>query len=186
MRIFVAIRIPEDDPNDTAATLGSLGYGLAGARWVASDRLHLTLAFVDDASASQIDELAASLSTLVSPPFELTIRGIGLYPLRGVPRQLWAGVDESAPLNLLHGRVQSALARAGLPRETRKFQPHITLAHLNGVSEERLAAFVVERSLLRLPPVFIEEFSLMSSERIGGERVHEEIATFPLVGLPVE
>ena len=186
MRIFVAIRIPLDDPNNSAATLASLGYGLAGAHWVGEDGFHITLAFVDDADQGTIREFETALSTIVSPPFELTIRGIGLYPLRGLPRQLWAGVEESAPLNLLHGRVQSALARSGLPRETRKFQPHITLAHLSGVSEERLAAFVIERSLLRLPPIFIEEFSLLSSERIGGERVHEEIASFPLVGLPVE
>lgn len=186
MRLFVAVRLPEDDPNETAETLASLGYGLPGANWVGVDAFHLTLAFVEEADQPTTRELESSLGAIVAQPFELTIRGLGLFPLRGEPRQLWAGVDDSASLELLRGRVQAALSRAGLPRETRKFQPHITLAHLHSVSPERLAAFIIERSFLKLPPVLIEEFSLLSSERISGTRVHEVIESYPLVGLPVE
>lgn len=177
MRLFAAILLPEDIRRE----LGRLAGGLPGARWSPEENYHLTLRFIGEVDSGFAEELAEALSRVGGEPFQLAVRSLGSFG-GARPRQVWAGIDRSAPLTALRRKTESALERAGLPREERKFVPHITLARTSGARPAAVAAWMEERGAFGLPPFPVDGFSLMSS-RLGGEApVYREEVRYPFGG----
>lgn len=158
-RLFVALEIPEF----LRQRLKLLGGGIPGARWVAEENLHLTLTFIGEVPPSASKAIDGALARVDAEAFALGLRGVGVFPPRGVPNVIWAGLDPSPGLLDLKSRVDRALTGAGIDIERRKYAPHITLARLRNPSRDRVAAFVAHQSLLASEPFPVERFCLMSS-----------------------
>jgi 2'-5' RNA ligase len=175
-RLFVSLQLPE--PVQDA--LAEVWWGMPGARWTPPHQLHLTLRFIGDVPDRLLSDLMQALAAIDQPAFWLEVHGLGLFPGRGRPRVLWAGLSASAPLRQLQHKVERAVQRVGLPAERRQFHPHITLAKLDGAPPAKLAEFLAEHSLLRLDPFEVEAFQLMSSllQAEGAEHTLEQ--GFPL------
>lgn len=177
MRLFAAIVLPEDVRSELAGLAG----GLPGARWSPEENYHLTLRFIGEADRGFAEELADALSHVGGEGFELEVRSLGSFG-GARPRAVWAGIAPSEPLTALRRRVESALVRAGLPPEERKFTPHITLARTAGARPAAVAAWLEDRGAFRLPAFAVDGFSLMSS-RLGGEApVYREEVRYPFGG----
>lgn len=158
MRLFVAIALP--DP--VADSLLMLQGGIPGARWSMREQLHLTLRFigeVDGRDAAAIDDALASIR---SPRFTLELKGVGEFGGKN-PRALWAGVREEAPVMHLQRKIESAVQRAGIAAEERKFSPHITLARLRGPPRDRVITFLSAHALYASIPFEVNNFILYSS-----------------------
>lgn len=61
--------------------------------------------------------------------FQTELRGLGVFPGRRAPSVIWLGLD-SRPWMALHARLESGLAQAGVPREKRRFRPHVTVGRV--------------------------------------------------------
>jgi RNA 2',3'-cyclic 3'-phosphodiesterase len=178
MRLFVAIAIPEA----VADPLCDLQGGLDGVRWVDPDDFHLTLRFAGELGAGAADDLAAALSGLRAPSFELRLSGLGHFGSGRYMRALWAGVEPQPALTLLHGRVEAAARRAGLPPEPRRFTPPVTLARLSGaVSDESVSHWIASRSPFAAGPFPVREAVLFESF-LGRDGPHYE----PRLAIPLE
>jgi 2'-5' RNA ligase len=187
MRLFVALRFPES-VQDRLDQLISESRGLPGAAWCPSDQYHLTLRFIGDPSPLGLHDIARALREVRAGSFHLDLKGAGHFPLRGHPETLWVGAaaheDESGdPLLRLRHRVESALARAGLPAEGRKFHPHVSLARVKHAEAQDVAAFEIINGLFGLNEIPIQEFCLVSSELRPGGAVHTVEEIYPLEGL---
>jgi 2'-5' RNA ligase len=102
-------------------------------RFVQTDQLHLTLAFLATLPAGDVEELldAARRAGTASAPFAWRLRGLGGFPRSDRARVVWLGVDVGRDDVLTLGTVlQAELIRAGLPIEDRPFHPHLTLARV--------------------------------------------------------
>lgn len=177
IRLFVGIGLSDE----TRDRLTELQSGVPGARWVAPENLHVTLRFVGDLDHGLAEDLADSLSLIRAPAFDMTLAGVGHFGQADKARILYAGVTRDPGLIHLRDKVESACVRSGLAPETRKFTPHVTLAHLRDTSPDRIGLFVATHQSLRCPPEPIEQFSLFSSWSVGEGRYYEEEAGFPLV-----
>ncbi len=177
MRLFAAILLPEDIRRELARLAG----GLPGARWSPEENYHLTLRFIGEVDNGFAEELAEVLSHVAGESFELAIRSLGSFG-GSRPRSVWAGVAGSEPLSALRRRVESALVRAGLPPEERKFAPHITLARTAGARPAAVAAWLEDRGAFRLPAFAVEGFSLMSSRLGGAAPAYREEVRYPFGG----
>src|SRR5690606_30066960 len=61
------------------------------------------------------------------------------------------------------------MQRIGLPAETRKFTPHVTLARIRGVTSRAIADYLSVRGGFSADAFLVERFVLFSSrESIGG------------------
>jgi 2'-5' RNA ligase len=136
IRLFAALELP---PAVRDALLAVMG-GVAGAHWQRDDQLHLTLRFIGEVDRHMAADISAALATVNVTPFTLTLDGIGSFDRRGRVDSLWVGVTPRAPVAALAKRIDAALARVGLPPETRAFVPHITVARL-GRAAGGIAAF---------------------------------------------
>jgi RNA 2',3'-cyclic 3'-phosphodiesterase len=177
-RLFVAIALPEG----VRQHLGLLAGGVPGARWVDPENLHLTLRFIGEVDGGWADDIGAALGGVTAKPFDLTLAGIGHWGTRERATTLWAGVDKHPGLSHLHDKIESALVRLGLEPEGRKFAPHVTLARLSGSPDSRVAKFIADHNLFRLPPFRVTSFTLFSSFLSRGGAIYTPEAEYALVG----
>lgn len=178
MRLFVAVELPED----VRAALASLGGGVPGARWVPEENMHLTLRFLGEVDGGTGDDIAESLSEVRGEPFELCCEGIGHFETARQPRTIWAGVSASPELRELQARVEKAVQRAGLPPETRKFMPHVTLARLKAAPADRVHSFIAHHNLFRSRPFEVNGFTLFSSFLSKSNPIYRAEAEFDIRG----
>jgi 2'-5' RNA ligase len=174
-RLFVAIRPP-------AAVLDALvdtTDGIDGARWQGEDQLHLTLRFVGEVERPVANDLAEALAQVEAAPFGLQIAGTGHFERKGRPHAVWARVLPSAGLDLLHGRVERACQAAGLPRETRRFVPHVTLARLSGGAGP-IAPWLADTGTLTVPRWSVDSFTLYESHLNKGGSIYQPVVDYPL------
>ena len=176
MRLFVALTLP----GDVRERLAGLANGLPGARWVKPENLHLTLRFLgelDNAVAADVDD---ALAKIHCPGFTLTLNGLGHFGEGRKLRALWVGVDANAALMRLQEKIEQALIRAGLPPESRKFKPHITLARFKSNPGARLQGYLADHNLVRAGPFALESFELYSSFTSADGAIYRVEASYPL------
>lgn len=161
-RLFAAIRPPAPAIDALLDLEGGPEQFIEGARWQDEDQLHLTLRFFGEVEARQAEDLVESLASVRAASFALALRGVGHFERKGKAHTLWAGLAPSEPLAALQRRIESAARRAGLPPETRRFAPHITLARLNRASGPVLP-FLAAHGALSGEPWPVEAFDLMES-----------------------
>jgi 2'-5' RNA ligase len=134
MRLFVAADLPQDARDAVAGAQKRLASTLAGSagtlRWVGAGQTHLTLVFLGDVEEARVPAVVDAIGQDVgAAPFDITLDSIGVFPPRGAPRVLWAGVGAGAhALGDLHREVARRISALGIPLEDRPFHPHLTLA----------------------------------------------------------
>jgi 2'-5' RNA ligase len=171
VRLFVALEIPSAVQDNFAALINELRAADATslnnkARWVRPENLHVTLKFIGHVDAGKLDAIRAALAEVhCSGAVELHFRGLGFFPNEKRARVLWAGIEASATLAALANEIDARLENLVIPRETREFAPHLTLARFDppGISE-RLRTAVRENAAREFGSVRTGEFHLFESK----------------------
>jgi len=177
VRLFVAV----DLPWELRETLSDLQRGLPGARWVPEENLHLTLRFIGELPSHRAEEVDLALQALRGKRFALTLSGVGTHSKQGREVALWVGVERNPALEHLQTKIETALQRAGLPPEKRRFLPHVTLARLDGSSEAKLVSWVQSNNLFRAGPFEIDAITLFSSQLGKEASVYTAEVAYPLL-----
>ena len=68
---------------------------------------------------------------------------------------------------------------AGMPPESRKFSPHVTLARLRNAPGERLQRFVADNGAFDSEPIDVDRFVLYSSFRSASGPIYTPEADYP-------
>ncbi|MGQ0676492.1 MAG: RNA 2',3'-cyclic phosphodiesterase [Rhodospirillales bacterium] len=176
IRLFVGLSLPEE----VRMRLAAMCAGVPGARWEPPENLHLTLRFIGEVELGQAEDIDGRLSRLHMPGFALALATVDHFGPAARARALYVGVERSEPLLRLQAKIEHALQRLGMPPETRKFIPHVTLARLNGAPPQRIQAFREANNLFRAGPIPVGEFILYSSHPGKGHSVYREEAAYPL------
>lgn len=139
-RLFTALEIPRD----AALSLSLLRGGLPGARWIDVENYHLTLRFFGDVEGHVADEIANALDRIRRPAFSLTLSGVDVFGSKK-PHSLYAGIAPSAEMVALQAEIERLSQRLGVPADTRKFIPHVTIARLRNSSPREVASYLSAR-----------------------------------------
>lgn len=158
-RFFTALPI-RDDVSDALKLMQG---GIEGARWTAHADFHVTLTFigeVDDETLVQIDD---ALRDVRATAFDFTLAGTGSFAQGDWPNVLWMGVDAPPALADLKRQIDNKFRAAGLPYETRKYAPHVTMARLRHAERDDIAGFMQAHNLYRSPVMRADYFTLYES-----------------------
>ncbi len=136
--------------------------GVPGANWQMRDQLHLTLRFIGEVDGRDAVAVDDALSLIEAPRFSLALKGVGEFGGK-TPHALWTGVRDKERVAFLQRKIETALQRAGLPAEQRKFVPHVTLARLRGSPRGRVMDYLTDHALYASAPFDVEGFILYSS-----------------------
>ena len=175
-RLFVGLELPES----VAETLSGLAGGIEGARFVAREDLHVTLRFVGDVDGDVADDLYAALAERrPREPIALAIDGLASFG-GDKPHALIATLPADPALVDLQGEVERLARRAGLPPETRKFVPHVTLARMRRADARAVAAWIAARE--PLPPLHFsaDRITVFSAKPGSGGGPYVVEAAYPL------
>jgi 2'-5' RNA ligase len=130
MRLFAAIDIP-DDVKQNLRLLVDRVKATAKISWSPVDNLHVTTKFIGEWPEDRLEEIRSTLASVGSPgPIRIAVRGIGWFPGPGNPRVLWAGIEGGEELSMLARATEDAVHAIGVPKEERKYSPHLTLARI--------------------------------------------------------
>ena len=130
IRSFLAIELPEAILRKIAEVQKELKLSHADVRWVNPENIHLTLKFFGNIDESRIDPIVKSLEGPIqtTPPFFLSIHGMGSFPHFKNPRVIWMGLLEGKEvLAALQKGMDAELKKIGFEPEERDFHPHLTL-----------------------------------------------------------
>lgn len=184
MRLFAAIDLPEE----VRAALAHEQQALARLcrqnreiRWARAEGLHLTLKFLGEVPAERVPGVAGALGELGDfAKFPVEIKGLGFFPDARKPRVLWAGVEASAALGELAGRVDTALERLDFAPAGGPFRPHLTLARFRRPrSEPALEAAAAQAKSLSFGRFEANEFFLFESRLLPSGAEYHKLAQFP-------
>lgn len=151
----------------------TLEHAIAGAtrciRWVEPRSLHLTLRFLGDSTAMQIDYLTHALPSLASALPAMATHRYGIWPNRARPRLLVLELQANPLLSDLKRACESHARDASFEPETRPFRAHLTLARLRpGCVFGALPA--------PPPPIHFGSLALMQSTLAQPTAIHVELA----------
>lgn len=181
MRLFVAMDIPEDIRASLAGLAAKLRVACQNARWARTEGLHVTLKFIGETTAEKMEAMKTALAPIPSrAPIFITFRGLGFFPNDRRPRVLWAGVESSPELAVLAADVDAALDPMEIPREERKFSPHLTLARFDATRGlDSLHAAIDRAGPFEFGSATVTEFHLYRSVLKRGGSEYTRLATFP-------
>ncbi len=136
MRIFIGVDLDEGIRGKIARFLEGVSGFAPEARWVRPESLHVTLKFIGEQKAEQIEAITQRLRRVESAPFEAQVSRYGFFPTAKSPRVFWVGIQAGPQLAQLASDIDAAVAELGVPREERPYSPHLTVARTGGRSAD--------------------------------------------------
>jgi RNA 2',3'-cyclic 3'-phosphodiesterase len=180
MRLFVALDIPEEVRNSLVELVAQLQPSCQNARWARVEGLHVTLKFIGEAPLEKVEVIKTALSSIPTrASIPIDFHGLGFFPNERRPRVLWAGIESDAELSELASHVETALESIGIPRETRPFAAHLTLARFESPrGVDALHAAIQKSDSLDFGRTTAKEFYLYQSVLKRGGAEYTRLATF--------
>jgi 2'-5' RNA ligase len=147
-------------------------HGVAPARAMRPETLHLTLAFVGDVAESRLADLQASVADLSLPACDFQLDRLAYWRHKQL---LWAGSRQAVPaLSQVARQLAQRLLDAGFPvdQPERTFTPHVTLVR-------KLAEQPAD---LNLPPLAwsSREYVLVRSRLASAGADYQPLGRWPL------
>lgn len=167
-RLFIAIDLPED----LRGNICGLRRNLPGVRWTEKDQIHLTLRFIGDADEENFRRISEGLYSVRFNPFSIEMNSSGFFPSVRRPSVFWLGCAANPELSRLKNDMDEVLELNGLPRETRGFAPHVTIARLKDIDQKETAKLEGIYNGF-MPRTFrVDEFILYSSVLTAKGAIH--------------
>jgi len=191
LRLFLAIAVPPAVCGEIARAQDQLRrHSPPGAiRWTRPDQFHLTLKFLGDVLAGQVDALKASVATVCAgfPALQLSADGLGFFPGVEKPRVVWTGTrEDTGRLADLQRQLEAAMQPFAPTEKAGPFTGHITLGRFKP-GHHTLPPRLMERVTM-LPARHFGDWLAGSVELVRSELTatgarHTPLASFPLGAL---
>jgi 2'-5' RNA ligase len=180
MRLFTAVDIPQD----VIRRLDRLAAALrptARIFWSPVANLHITTKFIGEWPEERLEELTEALRSLPRrDAIPIEVHGLGFFPNPRSPHVFWAGVHAPGGLGELALETDRALARIGVPPESRAFSPHLTLARIKTpVPLEPLHKAIASLESTDCGAFTVDRFFLYRSKLSPSGSVYTKLSEFP-------
>ena len=126
MRVFVAIEISKEEILKKIQTFQK-NVGI-DAKPTKIDQIHFTLKFLGEIDQVRYDQVKDVMEKISFSSFNISLKGVGVFPNLKNPRVIWIGVDKNGVEKLISiaNEVGIKLTVLGFEKE-KKFKPHLTV-----------------------------------------------------------
>lgn len=113
---------------------------------VKPENIHVTMRFLGDIHPDMVDKIYNGMEQVSFAPFDVEIRGVGVFPTLRYARVVWTGIQRGAEeLRNIFNQVEPHLRGLGFKPDSKGFSPHITIARVRtGRNKAELARCVDE------------------------------------------
>jgi RNA 2',3'-cyclic 3'-phosphodiesterase len=180
MRLFTGLDLSEESRELLERLLDGLR-PLAHLKWSAIYNLHITTKFIGEWRPERLEELKAALARVGKREnVSITIQGLGWFPNPHNPRVFWAGIQGGSALAMLALDIDSAVEPLGIPRETRPFSPHLTLARVKEAAPlQELRQAIAKLESVEFGCFTADRFFLYLSEPGAAGPVYTKVSEYP-------
>lgn len=184
IRCFIAIEIPEPIQNQLVRIQGTLRKQIPKASWVKPGNIHLTLKFLGDVDPEDLESIGKAIEGVTSRhhSFSLHIGGVGAFPNLARPRVIWAGVKCGAErVSTLAQDINLALSNHGFSIDTKKFNPHLTIARLKEkIDLKPYANQYRQYDRIHEAEMTVDTISLIQSQLHSKGAIYSTLQSYPL------
>jgi len=148
LRSFLAVELPSHTLSQIDRVQEDLRACRADVRWVAVERIHLTLKFLGNIDEEHIEGISSAMADAAArrETFMLSVRGLGTFPSIRNPRIIWLGLDGwEENLLPLQNDLESRLEALGFQREEKPYRPHLTLGRVKSLKGREDLVDLMER-----------------------------------------
>ncbi len=132
IRSFIAFDIDNESVtkrfSEAQATLVNTG---ADLKLVKPQNIHITMRFLGNISQSMVNPIHEEMKKTSFTPFNVEIKGLGVFPKLKYARVIWAGIQKGADeLTNVFNQLEPLLRRLGFKPDPKGFSPHLTIARV--------------------------------------------------------
>jgi 2'-5' RNA ligase len=182
IRSFIALPTQPNAQRAIADVQTQLKSTQAAVKWELENKFHMTLVFLGNVEQSKLELLSTALVKSIQqfPSCMMRYEALGAFPNMHTPRVVWIGIKTNQTILDLQAETERVCAAFGVPKEDRKFHPHITLGR---VKENRNLVRLTEAiKTITFEPIetFCSEILLMKSELHPSGSIYTILKSFPL------
>ena len=173
MRLFIAIELEE-----FADYFKELQQKIPKVKATYPKQFHLTLKFLGDVPDNKLDELKEKIKQVKFEHFKLKLGTTGVFPNEKFIRVVWVGLEDGEKITNLQKQIEFALE--GMFKKDNKFHPHITLARIKFIENDKKEEFTSTIKSIEIEPkeANIEKFKLIKSTLTGEGPVYEDLEVY--------
>lgn len=179
IRLFIAIQISEDVRDKLSKFVDALKKFNDKITWTAPENIHLTMKFFGDVPIKDVETVKGIMSDAVKKysPFEISVKGAGVFPNEKNPRVIWAGVEKGKDVvGKIYTDLGEGLAAAGFSKEERKFTPHLTVGRVKYIKDlNGFSQLISEHKEDLFGNVNVEDIELVKSKLTPKGSIYETI-----------
>ncbi len=173
MRLFIAI-----DFEELSEYFRQLQEQIPEVKATKPKKFHLTLKFLGEVSDDKVEDAKKKLESVKFSPFKLKLGETGVFPNEKFIRVLWVGMEDGEKVNELQRDIEAALE--GMFEKDSKFHPHVTLARIKFIENDKKEDFVNAVKAIKIEPKEIEvkNFKLVKSTLTKQGPEYEDLEVF--------
>jgi 2'-5' RNA ligase len=145
MRAFMAVEVNKGLVDEILKIQKMLAEANALVKFVEPENLHFTFKFLGDITPEKAEYIVNMAEEKVKDysPFDITIKGTGVFPNMGYIRVIWLGVEEPDAFSQMQEDFDQEFVKMGFNKE-RSYIPHLTVGRVKGVQNKELLISVVK------------------------------------------
>ena len=176
MRCFIGIPIPENLKRKITELQKQ--FENFDIKFVETENLHFNFKFLGEISDPEFEKTKDILQEVSKQfkPFEIDITSLGVFPSKNYIRVIWIGVREGFQnLVALANVIDDSLAEI-VPKEPKKFQPHLTLGRVKSPGNKaELISTIQRHENIEIGKMKIDRTVLFESRLSPSGPVYSEI-----------
>ena len=145
MRAFMAVEVNKKLVDEIMEIQKMLAEANALVKFVEPENLHFTFKFLGDITSEKAKAILEMAEEKVKnySPFNITIKGTGVFPNLGYIRVIWLGVENTEEFSKMQEDFDKEFVNMGFNKE-RSYIPHLTVGRVKGVQNKELLVSVVK------------------------------------------
>jgi 2'-5' RNA ligase len=182
MRAFLAVDLNESLQNKVLEVQKQLTKADAPVKFVERENLHFTCKFLGDISDDKADKIAETIREKIQnyPPFEILIKGAGVFPHLGYIRVIWLGLEDAKIFSDMLMDFDEEFIKMGFRKE-RSYIPHLTIGRVKGAqNKEALVSIIKELEDVEIGAMKVERVVLKKSELTPVGPIYTTVEEFEL------
>ena len=172
MRCFIGIDLPIVAVKEIQKIQKKLEPNFTG-RLTSSENLHLTLKFLGEIEDEAINDAKKRLSPITHPPFELTLKDVGVFSQKFI-KIIWVKVSD-VPLQPL---VDNCLK--DIFELENRFMGHITIARVRSLADKKSFLQLINATTVNEVSFMVKDFYLKESILTPDGPIYKDIDRYKL------
>lgn len=182
MRAFLAVDIDEKLKGKISEVQKHLMEADALVKFVEPENLHFTFKFFGDITEEKANEIIAVTEDKIQKhdPFEISIKGMGVFPNLRYIRVLWLGAENADAFSKLQMNLDEEFVKMGFKKE-RSYDPHLTIGRVKGAkNKDTLISKIKELEDVEIGKMNVEKLVLKESELKPSGPIYKNLREFDL------